>query len=139
MVTAAGGSQVTTYYTKRGRRYVEANPLTELNLSVLILGGVRYALGRASYSPGCAMDFCRDNWQALGKNTRHVIMRDVLEWLGGEFGKCEMAYPSEWREFLRWCMAQDKAEAQSAIRACVWQREQMTGVDEFFELLGDRK
>lgn len=126
---------MTTYYTKRGRRYVEANPLTELNLSVLIIGGVRYTLGRASYSPGCAMDFCRDNWQALGKNTRHVIMRDVLDWLGSEFGKCEMAYPSEWREFLRWCVAQDKAEAQSAIRARVWQREQMTLVDEFFELL----
>ena len=130
---------MTTYYTKRGKRYVEANPYTELDASVLIIAGVRYTLGRASYSPSCAMAFCRDHWQLLGRNTRHVIMRDVMDWLGGEFGKCDMAYPDEWREFLRWCFAQNADEAHSAASANVWQRDRMTGVDEFFGVLDKAK
>lgn len=130
---------MTTYYIKRGKRYVEANPYTELDASVLIIAGVRYTLGRSSYSPGCAMDFCRSNWQLLSRNSRHVIMRDVMDWLGGEFGKCDMAYPNEWREFLRWCFSQNADEAHSAAKANVWNQEHLTGVDEFFAVLDKAK
>ena len=128
---------LTTFYIKQGRKYVKTNPYSGLNPSVTILGGVRYSLGRASYSPSCVMDFCRENWRALEKNTRHVIMRDVMEWLGDRHewvkdGENDMAWPDQWREFLLWAMLQDGEEAANAVRANHWRRDRMKGVDQFW-------
>lgn len=129
-----------TLYKKVGRRYVEVKPYTGLNESVLITGGIRYALGRASYSPGCVMDFCRENWGVVSKNTRHVAMRDILDWLGDRHswtkpGEFDSAWPDQWRDFLKWCFAQDKDEAAEVSKACMWQRDRLQGVDEFFAVL----
>lgn len=128
---------MTTFYTKQGRKYIKASPYAGLNPSVTITGGVRYALGRASYSPSCVMDFCRENWPALEKNTRHVIMRDVMEWLGERHewvkdGEKDMAWPDQWREFLLWAMVQDAEESARAVKANQWRRDRMHGVDQFW-------
>lgn len=125
------------HYIKVGKRYQPANPWAGLNERVLILCAVRYALGRGSYSPSCVMEFCRENWGQLELNTRHNIMRDVLYWLGERHewvkpGQHDMAWPDQWREFLRWAMAQDAKEADSARCALEWKRDQLQGVDEFF-------
>lgn len=131
---------MTQYYVKQGRRYVEANPFNGVDISVMIMGAVRYTMGRSSYSPGCAMDWCRDNWTAINQNARHVIMRDVMEWLGQRHewntpGTTDTAWPDDWRKFLKWCFEQDADEAKSAARANAWQRDRLQGVDEFFEVL----
>lgn len=131
---------MSNFFTKQGRIWVEAFPYKGLNVSVLILGGVRYALGRASYAPSSVMGFCKANWQDLEPNTRHTIMRDVLDWLGDrhEYVKpdqVDMAYPDEWRAFLRWCHQQDRAEAKKSAEAVLYRRDSMQGVDEFFEVL----
>ena len=125
-----------TFYKKQGRRYAEESPFQGVDVGMLIVGGVRYTLGRGSYSPSCAMDFCRENWSQLQQNTRHVIMRDVLDWLGDRHewvkpGEHDMAWPDQWRNFLRWCFAQDGQEAASAVRACAWKIDRMQGVEEF--------
>lgn len=125
------------HYIKAGKRYQPVNPWAGLNESVLILCAVRYALGGGSYSPSCVMEFCRENWGQLELRTRHVIMRDVLEWLGERHewvkpGQHDMAWPDLWRIFLRWAMAQDAKETDSARRALEWERDQLQGVDEFF-------
>ena len=49
-------------YRKIKGRWVEVNPLDGVDAQVTIIGGIRYTLGRASYSPGCSMDFCRAAW-----------------------------------------------------------------------------
>lgn len=131
---------MTQYYVKKGGRYVEANPFSDVDISVMIMGAVRYTIGRSSYSPGCAMDWCRDNWTAINQNARHVIMRDVMEWLGQRHEWCsigvlDLSRTDNWREFLRWCFAQDADESKSAARANVWKRDSLQGVDEFFEVL----
>jgi hypothetical protein len=128
------------YYVKAGKRYVEANPFNDLNFNIAIMGAVRYGLGRSSYAPSAIMDFCRANWQSFAKGTRHVMMRDVMEWLGErhEWKKIDgfdSAYPEDWRRFLQWCFLQDHEEAKAAAQACVWQRDRLQGVDEFFEVL----
>jgi len=125
------------FYIKQGRKHIQAFPYKGLNEGVMVIGAVRYALGRASYSPSCVMEFCQDNWSDLERNTRHVIMRDVLEWLGERHewvkeGEHDMAWPDDWRKFLRWCFAQGKEEAKAASDSCLWRRDRMQGVDEFF-------
>lgn len=131
---------MTQYYVKKGRRYVEASPFTGTDISVMIISAVRETMGSGSYSPGCAMDWCKANWLDITKNTRHVIMRDVMEWLGQRHewntpGTTDTAWPEDWCDFLWWCIEQDKEEAKSAARAIVWQRDRLQGVDEFFEVL----
>jgi len=131
---------MTQHYIKKGRRYVEANPFAGTDISVMIVGAVRYTLGRSSYSPSCAQDWCMDNWQQLNKNTRFIIMRDVMEWLGQRHewvtpGTTDSAWPEQWRGFLRWTFVQDIDEAKAAARAIVWQRDRFEGVDEFFGVL----
>ena len=128
---------MTDFFVKQGRKYIKANPYAGLNPSMTILGGVRYALGRASYSPGCVMDFCRENWTAMEKKTRHAIMRDVMEWLGERHewvkdGAHDMAWPEHWREFLLWAMVQDADESASAVNANQWKRDRMRGIDQFW-------
>lgn len=125
------------HYIKVGKRYQPVNPWAGLNESMIVLGAVRYALGRASYSPACVMEFCRENWGQFEMKTRHNIMRDVLEWLGERHewvkpDQHDMAWPDQWREFLRWATGQDAKEAYSASRALEWKRDQLQGVDEFF-------
>lgn len=131
---------MTQYYVKQGRRYVEANPFTDVDISVMIISAVRGTMGSGGYSPGCAMGWCTDHWAEINKNTRHVVMRDVMEWLGQRHewntpGTTDTARPEKWRQFLVWCFAQDADEAKSAARANVWQRDRLQGVDEFFKVL----
>lgn len=131
---------MTQYYVKKGGRYVEANPFSDVDISVMIISAVRETMGSGSYSPGCAMDWCKANWLDLTKNARHVIMRDVMEWLGQRHewnapGTTDTAWPDDWRKFLTWCFAQDADESKSAARANAWKRDNLQGVDEFFEVL----
>ena len=128
---------MTQHFVKIKGRYQPVNPYQGLNEGMVIIGAVRYALGRGSYAPSCIIDFCRDHWAQFETGTRHVIMRDVLEWLGerhewAKTGVPDMAWPDQWRAFLRWCMAQNDKDAESARRACAWKRDRMQGVDEFF-------
>lgn len=124
-------------YIKVGKRYQPANPWSGVNEGMVVFAAVRYALGSSSYLPSCVMEFCRENWTQIGLNIRHVIMRDVLDWLGERHewvkpDQYDTAWPDQWREFLRWAMAQDEKEADSARRALAHRRDQLRGVDEFF-------
>ena len=86
-------------YRKVKNRWVEVNPLDGVDAQVTVIGGIRYTLGRSSYSPGCAMDFCRAAWPWLENNSRHVIVRDVIEWLCDGRWSTERAYENEWTDF----------------------------------------
>lgn len=128
---------MTQHYIKVGRRYQPVNPWAGLNERVLIMSAVRNALGSGSYSPSCVMEFCRENWSDLERNTRQVIMRDVLEWLGERHewvkpDQHDMAWPDQWRVFLQWAMSRDEDDANYVRRALEWRRDQLQGVDEFF-------
>lgn len=68
-------------YKKQGRRYVPVPDTLDHWSGFMVLCAVRYCLGRYSYAPGVAMDWCRDHWHRLSDNDKHIILRDVIEWL----------------------------------------------------------
>lgn len=117
---------------------MKKQPYAGINESIVILSAVRYVLGRASYAPGCVMDFCRENWGDLSENTRHVIMRDVLQWLGERhlWNHTDMDYSKEWRELLLWCFEQDKAEALRAIEQVRRVENGKQGIDDLLNWTG---
>ena len=96
---------MTTLYQKRGGRYVPVPDALD-NWSGFMAGcAVRYCLGRASYAPGVAMDWCRDHWHRLSEQDKHVIVRDVIKWLADrrlwdkDGAPCMQDYRAEWSQF----------------------------------------
>ena len=71
----------TQIYKKQGRRYVPVPDTLDNWSGFMVLCAVRYCLGRASYAPGVAMDWCRGNWHRLSDNDRHLVLRDIVQWL----------------------------------------------------------
>jgi hypothetical protein len=130
------------YYVKKGRNYAKASPFAGVDASIMIMGALRQYLGSGSYAPAAAMDFMRDNWQELSSNTRTNVMKDVLLWLGERHeretvNQSDLAWPAEWRKFLRWCfanVAKDEADhVLSAIRSNTRRYNGLQDVGEFFD------
>jgi hypothetical protein len=130
------------YYVKNGRNYAKASPFAGVDASIMIMGALRSYLGSGSYAPASAMDFMRDNWLGLSANTRIIVMADVLLWLGERHKRTtvdqvDLAWPAEWRKFLRWCFAnvpKDEADhVLSAIRSNAFRYSSLQDVGEFFE------
>ena len=73
---------MTQLYEKIGKRYY---PVSTSEMSgwdgFMAMAAVRYCLGRSSYAPGVAMDWCCQNWSRMIDNDRHVIVRAVIQWL----------------------------------------------------------
>lgn len=118
---------------------MKKQPYAGLNESIVILSAVRYVLGRACYAPNCVIDFCRDNWGGLRQTNRHVIMHDVLQWLGDRhlWNRTYNDYSKEWEEFLLWCFEQDKAEALRAIDQVRRVADSKKGIDDLLNWTGE--
>lgn len=43
----------------------------------LITSGILYTIGRASYSPSLAQQWCKDNWSIIPYRQKTIIQRDV--------------------------------------------------------------
>lgn len=56
--------------------YADAHSLAP---AFLVIGAVRYALGRTSYAVYEVCDYLEENWQAIAPATRRVIQRDIRE------------------------------------------------------------
>lgn len=73
---------------------------------------VRHCLGRGSYAPSVAMDWCRDHWRRLSQKDHHNIVRDVIRWLADRVlfdkpGDAHMGdYRADWRNFALWAIEQ---------------------------------
>ena len=121
-------------YRKVGRRYVPvSNQLGNLD-GFMATCAVRYCLGRASYAPSWAMDWCRDNWHHLSPKDHHNIVRDVVQWLadrkiwGDGKGMTMEDYRGEWTRFALDRIAADGDEfGRSAVRAALYSEEHRTG------------
>ena len=73
---------MTTLYRKVGRRYIEApNPMGDVDGQILIMSAVRQALGSSTYVPSATMDWAEAHWDWCQSNARHVMVRDVIQWL----------------------------------------------------------
>jgi hypothetical protein len=53
----------------------------DTNGSIMVVGALRYALGRHTYVPGAVQDWISQYWDSLDSNTKIVILRDVFEHL----------------------------------------------------------
>lgn len=45
----------------------------------IILAGIRYGIGRASYAPGLICDWIKRHWPELSSNLKTLIKRDITE------------------------------------------------------------
>lgn len=91
-------------YRKQGKRYVPVPDKLDTWSGFMVLCAVRYCLGRASYAPGVAMEWCRAHWGRLSPKD-HLIVRDVIEWLADRQlwddgkGMTMEDYRTEWTRF----------------------------------------
>ena len=113
-------------YRKQGKRYVPVPDKLDTWSGFMVLCAVRYCLGRASYAPGVAMDWCRANWGRLSQKDRHLIVRDVVDWLADRQlwddgkGMTMEDYRAEWTRFALDRIAADGDEfGSSAVRAAL--------------------
>ncbi len=91
---------------------VDDPQVTHADLYSLLVGQVRYSLGRRSYVVGDACSQVRRYWRHLREGERSVIERDVVdelsryECIGRTCGDpCDQA---EWERLVAW-MAENKA------------------------------
>lgn len=103
-------------YRKIKGRWTEVNPMAGVDAQVILIKGVESCIGSHSYSGGCAIDFARSAWTWLEPNSRHVVIREVIEWLVDERWDKHRAYKDEWTAF-----ALDRllAEGDDFARRCV--------------------
>ena len=96
---------MTQLYEKIGKRYYPVSNDMQGWDGFMGIAAVRYCLGRASYAPSVAMDWCCKNWARMSDNDRHVIVRDVIQWLadrqlwdkdGVDYGT---DYRKQWTDF----------------------------------------
>lgn len=96
---------MTTLYKKQGGRYVPVPDTLDSWSGFMACCAVRYCLGRASYAPSAAMDWCRGHWNRLSEKDRHLIVRDVIQWLADrrlwdkEGTPYMQDYRAEWAQF----------------------------------------
>lgn len=115
-----------TLYRKRGRRYEPVHEALGEWGGFMATCAVRYCLGRASYAPGVAMDWCRDNWDRLTEKDQHNIVRDVVDWLADRhIWDVDVThlddYRAEWARFaLERIAANGDDFGRSAVRAALY-------------------
>lgn len=118
-------------YTKRGRKY---EPLTQYDnwTGFMVTCAVRYCLGRASYAPSVAMDWCKAHWHMLSAKDHHNIVRDVVGWLADlrlydDTPTSDLPaadYRQAWADFAHWCCARNGTEfAARAVGAALYAPE----------------
>ena len=65
--------------------------------SVTIGCGLRYALGRSSYAPGCIIDHIKANKSRFMAKNIAVFKRDILEYIDEHV---DTPYKQEWLELV---------------------------------------
>ena len=122
---------MTQLYEKIGKRYYPVSNDMQGWDGFVSIAAVRYCLGRASYAPSIAMDWCRKNWSRMSDNDRHVIVRDVIQWLADRrlWDKDGVAYGTdyrkEWTDFAlsRLELCTDE-QARTVVRSALHSEEQ---------------
>lgn len=75
----------------------------DVNGGIMVVGALRYALGRHTYVPKATQDWITDNWESLDTKTKCVIVRDVLEHLYEESKKSQSPITDidvkDWQKF----------------------------------------
>lgn len=121
---------MTQLYEKRGNRYYPVSNELSVWDGFMAMAAVRYCLGRSSYAPGVAMDWCRDHWRRLSPKDHHNIVRDVIQWLADRVlfdkpGDASMEdYRATWRNFALWAIEQNGDDfGVSVVRAALYTPE----------------
>lgn len=70
---------------------------------VLVIGALRYAMGRKSYAVGAIQNLINNNWSSLDNETKITIIRDVFEHIYNEkrHAHLRLIPPSE-HDLLTW-------------------------------------
>ena len=117
-------TKTTTLYVKKGRRYVPVQgSQVDHDGELLLMCGVRYALGSSTYVPGSAMAWVEENWDGLSDNSRFVVLRDTITWLADrrlfdEPGKPNsLDYREEWSAWAQRMLARQSGAWATSVAA----------------------
>jgi len=81
--------------------------LEDCDTDFIILAGIRYGIGRASYAPSLICDWIKNHWYELSDNLRSQIERDIKSEIEVWFNMREMPYgdscnASVWKNLIAW-------------------------------------
>ena len=86
---------------------------------LMVIAAHRYCLGRQSYIVGACLDWLRQTWPQMVKNTQHVILRDTIEALIDCRAGREFVDVPGWREAVVWMAQSMPPEQLATIRAAL--------------------
>lgn len=75
----------------------------------LLVGTVRYALGRRSYAVGETIEIVKKYWSSLHYGQRDILIKDVSDWVFEKYQHWvpeeDQAVTREWVELQNWMLA----------------------------------
>ena len=81
--------------------------LEDRDTDFIILAGIRYGIGRASYAPGLICDWIKRHWNELSDNLKTLIKRDITSEIEMRDRSPHLSLGMDcdvrtWREFKKW-------------------------------------
>ena len=81
--------------------------LDDRDTDFIILAGIRYGIGRASYAPSLICDWIKNHWDEFSDNLKFQIKRDIKSEIEIWFNMREMPYgdscnASVWKSLIAW-------------------------------------
>lgn len=79
---------------------------------LMAMAAFRYCLGRQSYIVGACIEWIRDIWNQLDKNSQFVMLRDTIEALQRDKAGADMDKMG-WHDLAKWMWAQIEPDLHS--------------------------
>ena len=81
--------------------------LEDRDTDFIILAGIRYGIGRASYAPSLICNWIKNHWNELSDNLKSQIKRDIKSEIEVWFNMRETPYgdicnASVWKSLITW-------------------------------------
>ena len=81
--------------------------LDDQNTDFIILAGIRYGIGRASYAPNLICNWIKNHWNELSDNLKSQIKRDIRSEIEVWFNMRELPYGDNcnagvWKSLIAW-------------------------------------
>ena len=73
-------------------------PFNDPNMHLIVIGALRYSMGRMTYMPKVTCDFIKHHMALWNENTLSILIRDIREHLT-DYAEHE-PYPETWRSLL---------------------------------------
>jgi len=85
----------------------QQNILDDRDTDFIILAGIRYGIGRASYAPSLICDWIKNHWDEFSDNLKSQIKRDIKSEIEVWFNMRELLYgdscnASVWKSLIAW-------------------------------------